>query len=138
MQFDHYEIPRVNLLNKVADVSEDGRYITAIKDPNKRHGAALGSLSGGRVNITVMVESYGVKALAIAIRYAAVRKQFGPNENEEVPILEYQSHVSEIIVMIIFRKIYIIFKLQRNTCQNNYKFYFIDFYYRYICLFEFL
>lgn len=70
--------------------------MTAVKDPNKRHGAALGSLSGGRVNIAIIVEAYATKALAIAIRYAAVRKQFGPNEKEEVPILEYQSHVSNI------------------------------------------
>lgn len=82
------------MLNKVADVTEDGRYVTPIKDPKKRHGAALGSLSAGRVNISCMSESLGVKALTIAIRYAAVRKQFGPDGQEEVPILEYQSHVS--------------------------------------------
>lgn len=44
LKFEHYEIPRENLLNKVADVTEDGKYVTPIKDPNKRHGAALGSL----------------------------------------------------------------------------------------------
>lgn len=65
-----------------------------MQDPNKRHGAALGFLSGGRVNIAVMAEAYGTKALTIAIRYAAVRRQFGPNDKEEVPILEYQAHVS--------------------------------------------
>lgn len=87
------------MLNKVSDVTEDGRYITAFKDPNKRYGAALGSLSAGRVNITVIVEAYGTKALTIALRYAGVRKQFGPNDEEEVPILEYQAHVS---IMIFF------------------------------------
>lgn len=34
------------------------------------------------------------QAVMIAVRYAAVRKQFGPEgSNEEVPILEYQTHV---------------------------------------------
>lgn len=68
--------------------------MTPIKDPNKRHGAALGTLSGGRVNITCICEALGTKALTIAVRYAAVRKQFGPDSEEEIPILEYQTHVS--------------------------------------------
>lgn len=92
--FDHYEIPRENLLNKLGDVTEDGKYVTPIQDPNKRHGAALGSLSGGRVSIACICETLGVKALTIAIRYGAVRKQFGPTSEEEVPVLEYQTHVS--------------------------------------------
>ncbi|XP_056637255.1 peroxisomal acyl-coenzyme A oxidase 3-like isoform X2 [Diorhabda sublineata] len=96
IRFMNYEIPRENLLNKVADVTEDGRYVTPIKDPNKRHGAALGSLSAGRVNIAGMCDALGAKALTIAIRYAAVRKQFGP-EKEEIPILEYQSHQFRLI-----------------------------------------
>lgn len=93
VQFNHYEIPRENLLNKVANVTEDGRYVTPIKDPSKRLGATIGGLSGGRVNITIMIEAYATKALTIAIRYAAVRKQWGPTE-EEMHIIEYQSHVS--------------------------------------------
>ncbi|KAJ8975938.1 hypothetical protein NQ317_010873 [Molorchus minor] len=94
--FNGYQIPRVNLLNKLGDVTEDGKYVTPIKDPNKRHGAALGSLSGGRVNITCICEAMGIKALTIAIRYAGVRKQFGPF-TDEVPILEYQSHQYRLI-----------------------------------------
>jgi hypothetical protein len=34
-------------------------------------------------------------AVAIAVRYAAVRKQFGPKPDDiELPIMEYQLHVS--------------------------------------------
>lgn len=94
--FDNYEIPRESLLNKLADVTEDGEYITSYKDPKKRHGASLGALSGGRVNIAGICEAYGSKALVIAIRYAAVRKQFGPGD-QEVPILEYQTHQQRLL-----------------------------------------
>ena len=92
--FNNYEIPRENLLNKLGDVLEDGQYVTPFKDPSKRHGAALGALSVGRVTITSICEAYGIQALTIAIRYAAVRKQFGPDDNTEVALLEYQTHVS--------------------------------------------
>lgn len=35
------------------------------------------------------------KAITIAIRYAAVRKQFGPpNQSDELAIIEYPLHVS--------------------------------------------
>ncbi|XP_074028511.1 peroxisomal acyl-coenzyme A oxidase 3 [Leptinotarsa decemlineata] len=97
LKFDNYEIPRENILNRIADVSEDGRYVTSIKDPNKRYGAALGSLSAGRVNIACICETLGLKALTIALRYAAVRKQFGPEGESEIPILEYQSHCLRLI-----------------------------------------
>lgn len=96
--FDNYEIPRENLLNRTGDVTPEGKYMTPYKDPRARHGASLGALSVGRVNITSMCESYGSKAVTIALRYAAVRKQFGPDGEEEVPILEYQVHVNNKII----------------------------------------
>lgn len=92
LMFHNYRIPREALLNKTGDVLEDGSYVTPYKDPNKRHGASFGALSMGRVNITHYAVSYLSRAITIALRYAAVRKQFGPGD-EEVPILEYQSHV---------------------------------------------
>lgn len=96
--FNNYRIPRRNLLNRTGDVEKDGTYKTPYKDPNKRHGASLGALSFGRINITTMCNAYLTKAVTIALRYAAVRKQFGPTDNEEIPILEYQSHVNSFLL----------------------------------------
>lgn len=93
VMFNNYRIPKDNLLNKIGDVDDNGNYITPYKDPNKRHGASFGALSAGRVGITNICAIYATKGITIALRYAAVRKQFGPEGQEEFPILEYQSHV---------------------------------------------
>ena len=63
------------------------------KDPNKRFGASLGALSGGRVGITGMCTCNLKLCTPIAIRYSAVRRQFGPQDGEEIPVIEYQLQV---------------------------------------------
>jgi acyl-CoA oxidase len=57
-------------------------------------GASLGTLSAGRVGITSVGVANAIKALTIAIRYSAVRRQFGPSEGApELPVIEYQMQV---------------------------------------------
>jgi len=65
-------------------------------------GSSLGALSGGRVAITMICAHYMSIALIIAIRYCAVRKQFGPTENNELPVIEYQTQVC-ITAEFLFR-----------------------------------
>ncbi|KAM9425759.1 peroxisomal acyl-coenzyme A oxidase 3 [Pholidichthys leucotaenia] len=88
--FHSVRIPHENLLNKTGDVTADGRYVTPFRDPNKRFGASLGALSGGRVTITRMALINMKLALTIAIRFSATRRQFGPKDTEEIPVLEHQ------------------------------------------------
>ncbi len=91
--FHNVRIPRENLLNRTGDVSPDGKYVSPIKDANKRFGVSLGALSNGRVGLTHYAPCLMGTALTIAIRYGAVRKQFGPQMGNEIPIIEYQLHV---------------------------------------------
>lgn len=51
--------------------------------------------------ITGICSQYMVIALTIAIRYCAVRKQFGPTEDNELPVIEYQTQV-RIIAEFLF------------------------------------
>lgn len=95
LMFENYEIPRENLLNRTADVTENGEYVSMLST-RQRHGAVLGTLMAGRTVITGIAEINGIKALTIAIRYAAVRKQFGPNENE-ISIIEYPTHQMRLL-----------------------------------------
>ncbi|XP_054714443.1 peroxisomal acyl-coenzyme A oxidase 3-like isoform X2 [Uloborus diversus] len=89
VMFNNYRIPRSCLLNKNADVTPDGRYISP-KSMNQRFGESMGALSMGRVAIIQLCVNFMRQCLPIAVRYSAVRKQFGPNPPEELPVLEYQ------------------------------------------------
>ena len=69
IQFDHVRVPRENLLNKYADVAEDGTYTSPIENPNRRFFTMLGTLIRGRVTVGGSAAAARV-ALDIATRYA--------------------------------------------------------------------
>nr|CAH7749044.1 unnamed protein product [Callosobruchus chinensis] len=94
IMFNNYRIPRENLLNRTADVTPEGEYESSFTDPGKILGAALENLSMGRVGIMQESSNNLICAVTIAVRYAAVRKQFSSNGNgdEELPLIEYQLH----------------------------------------------
>ena len=92
MQFKNYRISRSALLNRNADLSPEGVYKSRVKgSDDKRFGKTLGILSCGRVFIILKAVANLQSAITIATRYSAMRKQFGPNPDEEWPVLEYQT-----------------------------------------------
>lgn len=108
--FENYRISKAFLMNRNADITPDGQYVSKVGDKKKRMGATFGILSAGRVGIIGMSLLNMEKALVIAIRYACVRKQFGPDAQDsaheinqstgtpkEWPIIEYQTHQWRLI-----------------------------------------
>lgn len=92
--FNSYRIPAANLLNQLGDVDDDGNYFSPILNSSLRFAMSLSVLSSGRVVIGCVSNSFLRKAITIAIRYSAVRKQFGPDDSEEeFAVLEYQQQV---------------------------------------------
>lgn len=91
MQFNNYRINRDALLNKNADLTANGVYKTSLKDESKKFGRMLGILSCGRVFIILKCVANLQSAITISTRYSAVRKQFGPTNGEEWPVIEYQT-----------------------------------------------
>ncbi|KAK5638779.1 hypothetical protein RI129_013074 [Pyrocoelia pectoralis] len=92
IRFNTYPIPRENMLNRIADVTEDGGYITH-QNSIDAHKIRHCIFSIPRIRIITVANAYLVNAITIAIRYAGVRKQFSPSDKEdEVCIIEYQTH----------------------------------------------
>ncbi|TNM36231.1 acyl-CoA oxidase [Nocardioides albidus] len=69
-------VPRENLLNRFADVTEDGSYVSDIESPGRRFFTMLGTLVQGRVCVGGAGISAAKTALTIAVRYGLRRRQF--------------------------------------------------------------
>ncbi|XP_063946896.1 acyl-coenzyme A oxidase 3, peroxisomal isoform X2 [Daucus carota subsp. sativus] len=99
--FDNLRIPRENLLNSVADVSQDGQYLSTIKDPDQRFAAFMAPLVFGRVTISSSAVYSAKIGLAIATRYSLTRKAFSITPNgPEVLLLDYPSHQRRLLPLI--------------------------------------
>ena len=101
IQFDQVRIPRENLLNKYADVAEDGTYSSPIENQGRRFFTMLGTLIRGRVTVGGSAGAAARVALDIATRYALERRQFeAPGAEEEVLIMDYLVHQRRLFPLI--------------------------------------
>mgnify|MGYP002759348612 CR=1 FL=1 len=101
IMFDEVRIPKDNLLNRYADVEDDGTYSSPIENPNRRFFTMLGTLIRGRITVAATAGAASRKALAIATRYGLVRRQFdAPGDEEEIVILDYLGHQRKLLPLI--------------------------------------
>ena len=101
IQFGHVRVPRENLLNKYADVAEDGTYSSPIENPNRRFFTMLGTLIRGRVTVGGSAGAAARVALDIATRYALQRRQFkAPDDESEVLLMDYLVHQRRLFPLI--------------------------------------
>jgi acyl-CoA oxidase len=98
--FDQVRVPREALLNRYGDVSPEGVYSSPIDNPNKRFFTMIGNLVQGRVCISGASISTAKSALAIAVRYGLRHKQFGPPDEDEIPILDYRTHQRRLMPLL--------------------------------------
>lgn len=99
--FDQVRVPAENLLNRYADVAEDGTYSSPIENPNRRFFTMLGTLIRGRISVAATAGAAGRKALTIATRYALVRKQFeAPDADDEIVVMDYLAHQRKLLPLI--------------------------------------
>src|SRR5215207_2523566 len=90
-------VPREALLDRYATVSPDGTYFSEIESPTKRFFSMLGTLIQGRVSVCGAAINASKVALAIAVRHADARRQFGPPDGEEVTLMTYRTHQRRLL-----------------------------------------
>ena len=98
--FSDVRVPREALLNRYGDVTPDGQYTSPIESANKRFFTMLGTLVQGRVCISGASVSVAKTALTIAVRYGLHRRQFGPEGEDEVVILDYRPHQRRLMPLV--------------------------------------
>lgn len=101
LMFDHYRVPRENLLNRFAEVDEAGNYSSPIDNPNRRFFTMLGALVRGRVTVGAAAGAATRTALDIATSYANLRRQFASDESlPEKKLIEHRKHRLRLIPAI--------------------------------------
>ena len=99
LRFDHVPVPREALLNRYADVEADGTYTSPIENTTRRFFTMVGTLVQGRISVSGAAVSAAKTALAIAVRYGEVRRQFAPPEtDDEVVLLDYRQHQRRLLI----------------------------------------
>jgi acyl-CoA oxidase len=93
--FEHARVPVDNLLDRFASIDRDGAYASPIASPDRRFFTMLGTLIGGRVSVGAGAVSAARAALAIAIRYAEARHQFGAEGERR--LLDYPTHQRRLL-----------------------------------------
>jgi acyl-CoA oxidase len=95
--FDRVRVPRDALLDRYAQVRDDGTYFSPIENPTKRFFVMLGTLIQGRVSVCGASISASKVALDIAVRHALSRRQFGPPGGDEVLLMDYRTHQRRLL-----------------------------------------
>lgn len=95
--FDQVRVPVENLLDRFAQIDGEGHYQSPIESSSRRFFTMLGTLVGGRVSVGSAGVSVAKSALAIAIRYSTERRQFGPEDGSEIPLLSYPTHQRRLL-----------------------------------------
>ncbi|MBW0001787.1 MAG: acyl-CoA dehydrogenase family protein [Verrucomicrobia bacterium] len=99
--FDHVRVPRLEMLNRFAEVTPEGVYRSEIKSASARFFTMIGTLVTGRISIAATANSAAKSALTIAIRYAARRRQFGPPKaGRETLLLDYPAHQTRLMPLL--------------------------------------
>jgi acyl-CoA oxidase len=94
------EIPKENMLNKLANITDEGKFISSISNRRQRFLAASNRLLSGRLCIASMSIAGTKMALLIANKYASVRLSNGKSGKSDTPISQYQLFQNQISPLI--------------------------------------
>lgn len=96
IQFTYVRVPRAHMLMRHSQVSRDG----VVTEPPLAQ-LTYGALLGGRTSMVADSSNSAKKALTVAIRYAAVRRQFGGGKDKpETQLLDYPIHQRRLLPLL--------------------------------------
>ncbi len=99
--FDSVRVPVFNLLDRFGSIDSRGNYQSPIDKDNKRFFTMLGTLVAGRICVGKGSVAGSKLALAIAMRYAYQRRQFGKDVHSlENLLIEYPSHQMRLFPLL--------------------------------------
>ncbi|KAG9156201.1 hypothetical protein Leryth_024803 [Lithospermum erythrorhizon] len=97
LRFDHVRIPRDQMLMRVSQVTREGKFIESDVPRQLLYGTMV------YVRKTIVMDaSYALsKAVCIATRYSAVRRQFGSqNGGPETQVIDYKTQQSRLFPLL--------------------------------------
>ncbi|MBV9830045.1 MAG: acyl-CoA oxidase, partial [Marmoricola sp.] len=96
--FDGIRVSRENLLDRYAQITDGGQYYSPIENENRRFFTMLGTLIQGRISVGGASISATKVSLAIAVRHAVRRRQFGPpDSDQELPLMDFRVHQRRLL-----------------------------------------
>lgn len=100
LKYKQVRIPRENLMNRYADVNEDGKFSADVKGIPQRFFKVTERLLSGRICIAAMDIGAAKACLYIAVKYAQQRKSIGAEGESTVPILNYQLQQNALMPLL--------------------------------------
>uniref|UniRef100_A0A804QZK5 Acyl-coenzyme A oxidase n=1 Tax=Zea mays TaxID=4577 RepID=A0A804QZK5_MAIZE len=97
LRFDHVRIPRDQMLMRLSQVTREGKYVHS----NVPKQLLYGTMVYVRQSIVADASKALSRAVCIAVRYSAVRKQFGSQDGgPETQVLNYKTQQSRLFPLL--------------------------------------
>lgn len=99
LSFDHVRIPRDHMMMRFAQVTPEGRYVPP---PAANAKASYATMVYVRATIVEDAGSFLSRAVTIAVRYNAVRRQMSPPApgQRELQVIDYQNSAAQLFPLV--------------------------------------
>lgn len=97
LRLDHVRIPRKQMLMRLSTVTREGKYLQS--DVPRQLG--YGAMVYVRQSIVADASNYLSRAVCIAVRYSAVRRQFGSQAGgPEIQVIDYKTQQNRLFPLL--------------------------------------
>lgn len=98
--FTNVVVKREAMLNKLNDVTEQGKFVSDIKKPSNRFFKVADRLLSGRLCISAMNMAACKATIAGTVRYMQQRLGVGPSGESDFPIFNFQLNQNAVVPLL--------------------------------------